>query len=299
MTCPPNNRGNQVWPFEPCLPLECKRMCNGRAGHPFRRYLLYVAGMELVGEAFPFALPAMGRPSGVMLRGSIAIRLLVFAFALLMLAVSPGTGQATVRVGVADAPRDVLGVTDGELTGALAPAYGCVFRRAALEIQFVPVSLQRGLYYLGHGELDALMPLAVTADRDSMADFAGELFPAHYVFVTTKPGTALTEGSGLRFGTLRGFVGRVFVPESAAVLEEVTTWAQLPQMLRRDRIDAAVMPSILAKTLLEHREGEFFMQPAGSLPISMYLSRHEGSVDKTRRIREAVSDCRRDTASAD
>lgn len=203
---------------------------------------------------------------------------------------APVTGMTAVRVGITDVPGGVLHVDDGELSGSLAGPYRCVFQRAGLDIQLVPVPLQRGLYYLAHGELDALLPLAGTAERDKMASFAGELLRASYVFVTARRNPSRA-AAGLRYGILRGFVGKVFVPESASVIEEVSTWAQLPQMLERDRIDAAVMPAMVAQTLLTQHKEAFFLQPAGSLPISMYVSSRNGHTESASRIKAAVAEC--------
>lgn len=201
-------------------------------------------------------------------------------------------GNPSFRVGVADGPGGFLEISGGELTGSLADLYECVFTRTGLDVEFVSVPLKRGLYYLNQGVLDALMPLARTPDRDQEADFAGELFSAEYVFVTTKPILPITGKRGLRYGTLRGFVGKIFVTDPAANVEEVSKWLQLLPMLQLDRIDVAVMPSLLADSLLEGWDAEVYVQDAGRLPISMYLSGNPRQPERVEDVEAAVRDCR-------
>lgn len=227
-------------------------------------------------------------------QGGGTINILAPACLALLLLWSPARADEPLRVGVVEVPGEYLSIVEGRLEGLLARLYRCVFAQAGVDAEFVPVPLKRGWFHLDRGELDALIPMAQTAQRDEIGDFAGELFNTEYAFVTVQAmPPILNDAQGLRYGLLRGSVGRSLVPDSAVVVEEVTSGAQLVPMLKRDRIDVAVMPTVLADVLVGQQDDtEVFVQTAGSLPVSIYLTSELEATGITGRVKQAVGECR-------
>jgi len=197
-----------------------------------------------------------------------------------------------VRVGISEEVTGLLDYSGGHLSGPLSSLYECVFERSGLEPQYVSIPLKRGLYYLEKGHLDALIPLARSPERDESLVFAGELIRSDFVYVSFKPLPKISDSESLRFGILRGFVGRVFVPESASRIEEVTHWPQLVPMLERGRVDVSVIPSVMIEDVLGERAKDAFVQKAGELSASMYISPRHELASVSFLVMRAVEACR-------
>lgn len=200
--------------------------------------------------------------------------------------------DSTIRVGISEGVDGLVDHSEGKLQGSLSSLYECVFEKSGLEPQYVSIPLKRGLYYLERGHLDALLPLARTAERDDSLVFAGELIRAEYSYVSFKPLPISLESMSLTFGLVRGFVGHVFIPESASNIEEVTSWSQLVPMLERGRIDVSVIPSMLVEKVLGERAKEAFIQRAGELAASLYISPRLELTNISFRIMSSVESCR-------
>lgn len=205
--------------------------------------------------------------------------------------------EVTLRVGISEGVTGVVEFADGELTGSLSKPYDCVFDNASVPVEFVSVPLKRGLYYLESGELDALIPLARSPERDESLIFAGELIRADYSYVAFKPVDDLLTRDGLRVAVVRGFVGSLFLPNSVDRVEEVNSWAQLAPMLERDRVDVSVIPTMLIEQVMGEKTENAYIKPAGVLEASLYISpKHRGS-EVTERILNSVEQCRSEPGS--
>jgi len=200
--------------------------------------------------------------------------------------------SASIQVAVGEGLNDVIGYTDGKLNGSLAPLYECVFDRANIQPEYIQVPLKRGLGYLHSGEVSVVLPLAQSARRDRIGEFAGELFSADYVFVSNRELPPISKTSGLKYGLPRSFVGEQFIPEKNPRIEEVTEWSQLVAMLNHDRLDAIVLPALLVGDLFGADVVNVFEQPAGRLPVSLYMSRNTLAEEKKTKIRAAIEKCR-------
>lgn len=200
--------------------------------------------------------------------------------------------EPVIQVGVSDGVPEFVGQSQGKLNGALSSVYECVFEKSGLEPHYVSIPLKRGLYYLKRGELDVLLPLARTPERDQSMVFAGELVQAEYSYVSFKPLPTDIAGSNLKFGLVRGFAGHVFVPESAPKTEDVTSWSQLVPMLDRGRIDVSVVPTRLVDIVLGERAKEAFLRKSGELSASMYISPRHKMSNVSFRIMNSVEACR-------
>lgn len=135
--------------------------------------------------------------------------------------------------------------------------------------------------------------MARTAQRDEYLVFAGELIRAEYSYVSFKPLPAIVDSISLRFGLVRGFLGQVFVPDSASSIEEVTNWYQLVPMLERGRVDVSVIPSMLVDDILGERAKDAFIQQAGELEASLYISPRHELTNISLQIMNSVEACRR------
>lgn len=202
-----------------------------------------------------------------------------------------GSAVASVQVAVGEGLNDVIGYSEGALQGDLAPLYQCIFSRAGVEPDFIQVPLNRGLRYLDSGQISMVLPLAQSADRDRIGEFAGELFEVDYVFVSKRELPQISQASGLRYGVPRGFVGRQFIGEPDPKIEEVSQWSQLVAMLEFGRLDAIVLPALLVDDFFGARQVNVYEQPAGQLPMSMYLSRKNLEPDLVARVKLAVESC--------
>jgi len=220
------------------------------------------------------------------------MRKISYAFFTSMQLLVAGPVAASVSVAVAEGLQGVIGYSDGKLHGSLAPLYQCVFNRAAINPSFLQVPLKRGLGYLHSGEVSMALPLAQSERRDRIGEFAGELFSTRYVFVSNRPLPPISETSGLKFGVPRSFVGRQFILEKDPLIEEVTQWSQLVAMLHYDRLDAVILPALLVKDLFGPDVVKVFQQTAGTLPVSLYLSRENLESEDMDKIKRAVKSCR-------
>lgn len=217
---------------------------------------------------------------------------LIWIGVLSVVSINPVHADRTLRVGIVEVPTGILEVSGRGLIGVLATHYECVFTRLGLSVEFVSVPLGRGLYYLDRNQLDAVIPLARTPDRDKRATFAGELFTTGYDFVALKPLFPLSDGSEIRYGVLRGFAGAAFIPDSAASVERVSNGAQLMPMLQHDRIDIALMPSAVAQDVQRRAEEAVYIERAGNMPVSMYISHRFSQSGESDGIGRAVKECR-------
>ena len=199
---------------------------------------------------------------------------------------------ASVPVAVGEGLQGVIGYSDGKLHGSLAPLYECIFDRADIQPQFIQVPLKRGLGYLHSGEVSMVLPLAQSERRDRIGEFAGELFSADYVFVSNRQLPPISETSGLIYGLPRSFVGEQFITDENPRIEEVTEWSQLVAMLHYDRLDAVVLPALLVEDLFGPDVVKVFQQTAGTLPVSLYLSRANLDSEDVGKIKRAVRSCR-------
>lgn len=199
--------------------------------------------------------------------------------------------EETLRVGISEGVTGVVEFSDGELTGALSKPYDCVFDNASIPVEFVSVPLKRGLYYLESGELDALIPLARSPERDESLIFAGELIRADYSYVAFKPIDDLLAQDILRVAVVRGFVGSLFLPKTVDQVEEVNSWEQLVPMLDRDRVDVSVIPTLLLEQVMGDRIEDAYIKPAGVLEASLYISAQHRASEVAERIQKAVEQC--------
>ena len=200
--------------------------------------------------------------------------------------------EPIIRVGVSEGVAGWVDPSEGSISGSLSSLYKCVFEKSGLQPQYVSTPLKRGLYDLEKGRLDALIPLARTPDRDRSLVFAGELIRSEYVYVSFKSLPDISDTISLRFCIVRGSVGDVFVPESASQVEEVNRWSQLVPMLERGRVDVSVIPSMLVEEVLGQRSKEAFVQKAGALSTSMYISPFHELTNISFRIMSSVDACR-------
>nr|ACZ16571.1 hypothetical protein [uncultured bacterium] len=221
---------------------------------------------------------------------STALRLTIL---LLLLLISLGAKASDdLRVGVGLGMEEIIGTSSGNLSGVLAPIYHCVFETAGIEPRYVSVPVKRGLQYLRSNKISALLPLAQNADRDGKGVFAGTLFEAEYAFVSLKPLPQLHEAEGLRYAIPRSFIGRQFIPEESARIQEVTEWEQIAALLKYDRVDVAIIPEPMIERLFGEFADQVHRRIAGRLPVSMYLS---GAIEENgtaERIKRSVTLCR-------
>lgn len=213
---------------------------------------------------------------------------------LLLLSVIFQVAQATddLRVGVGQGMEEIIGTSSGNLSGVLAPIYNCVFETAGIKPRYVSVPVKRGLQYLRSDQISALLPLAQNDERDGKGVFAGTLFEAEYAFVSLKPLPQLHEAEGLRYAIPRSFIGRQFIPEESARIQEVTEWEQVTALLKYDRVDVAIIPEPMINRLFGELADQVHSRIAGRLPVSMYLS---GAIEENgiaERIKWSVKLCR-------
>ncbi|TNF00799.1 MAG: transporter substrate-binding domain-containing protein [Gammaproteobacteria bacterium] len=223
---------------------------------------------------------------------STALRVAVVILSFVM---SSGTqAGAELRVGVGLGMEEVVGTSKGQISGILAPIYRCVFDKANVDARFVSVPVKRGLQYLRSDQISVLLPLARNAKRDGMATFAGTLFEAEYVFVSYKPLLAVEGTPGLRYAIPRSFIGRQFIPDESANIQEVTEWQQLVALLAHGRVDVAIIPEPMVEPLFGAQAEQIYSRTAGRLPVSMYLSDATEQSGLAERIRRSVELCRVD-----
>lgn len=200
--------------------------------------------------------------------------------------------EHTLRVGVSEGVPELMDIYDGHLAGSLATTYGCVFESTRYQVEYVSVPLKRGLYYLEKGQLDVLIPLARNPQRDQKLIFGGELIRSEYSYISTEPFDEILERETARFAIVRGFVGSVFIPDSAYHVYEVTRWSQLVPMLTRGRADASIIPTKIAGQVLGDLIDQLHVKPAGVLDASLYISPVHGLSEIKERIQGSVQKCR-------
>lgn len=200
--------------------------------------------------------------------------------------------EHVLRVGVSEAMVGMLEAADGRLAGLMAEPYNCIFEDARYSVQLFALPLKRGLYYLETGELDVFLPLAKTPERDHALIFGGRLDSAEYSYVSFKPFSEESDFSRSKFVLLRGAAGKVFLPETADEVYQVNNRTQVLDMLLRDRVDVAVVPTLLVKEILGERLMDAYVRPAGILPASLYLSPKHKSAELKYQILKSVERCR-------
>lgn len=92
----------------------------------------------------------------------------------------------------------------------------------------------------------------------------------------------------------RGFIGAEFIPNGNSVVTEVGSWSQLASMLKYDRIDAAVIPELMVYDVFGSEVIDVYLQLAGRLPVSLYLSEFSQSNGVASEVFDAVEACRID-----
>jgi len=199
--------------------------------------------------------------------------------------------SASLRVVVSSDMLDLVDIEGGKLVGAVGGLYQCVFDRMGEEVRFVKAPLKRGLLEIRNHDADVLIPLAQGASRDRFAEFGGALLEADYAFISKAKLPENFERLGLTYGIPRSFVGKDLITDTGAVIEEVSEWSQLPQLLERDRIDVIVLPSLITAEVLGKDEEKLVKRYAGTIPASLYMSSTLKASVKVK-IRQAVQDCR-------
>ncbi|KAA1173327.1 hypothetical protein FWJ25_12670 [Marinobacter salinexigens] len=227
---------------------------------------------------------------------STALR--IFIVVLLPL-VAQAQSQERFRVGVGLGMEEVIGAADGGIFGALAPIYRCVFERAGIDAYYLAVPVKRGLQYLQSNKISALMPLARNDDRDRAGIFAGTLFEVDYAFVSFKPLDGMEQNRGLRYAIPRSFIGRRFIQDENASIQEVSEWDQLVALLSHARVDVAIVPDPMIDRLFGVHADRVYRKIAGTLPASLYLSRAMEESGVADRVRQSVAFCRVDDAARD
>lgn len=197
-----------------------------------------------------------------------------------------------VNVGV----EERFDVENGELVGAGSDPYRCVFDLTGENFSYVLMPLKRSLYELDKGGVDVTLPLVQEPSRDEYGDFGGHLYYVDYVYLSLKKLDPIQEDSGLSFVMLRSFAGlRVLLNDKSAKVFFVNLWEQAPEMLKKGRADAVLMPKTFVATFMRDYDAPFFQQHAGRLGVSFYIARRHRETGLTEKLRQAVDECRQDS----
>ncbi len=206
-----------------------------------------------------------------------------------VLALSATATVQAYSIAVTDANAGALSYHDGQFTGHLAPLYQCAIDTVDQPFTVSILPQVRALRMLENNEIDMVLPLAQSGERDDYAYFAAPLYTVRYVLFTL-PGVAIT-GSEHRI--------QIAVNWSSAsiALIEALGHEVIPVdhhelaigMVRRGRAHGVVIPEPTAAAMTEELAG-LVPHDYAQLPGGVYVNKHNTSLQTA--FNMAIQDCR-------
>ncbi|MGV3571452.1 MAG: sensor histidine kinase [Ramlibacter sp.] len=204
-----------------------------------------------------------------------------------------GSAPKLVRVGVYSNPPKIALDRGGKPSGLYAEVIDYVGQREHWQVQYVEGTFQESLSRLERGELDVMVDVARTPDRERRFDFSSEavLHSWNEVYARRDLGIRyMSQLQGRRVGVLRGSVQELLFSQAAA------DWGVSPALVPFDTFEAAFaaaengqLDAVVANHFFgQRRSGQFaqtaivfgshtlhFAAPKGrSAPLLAALDRH-------------------------
>lgn len=206
-----------------------------------------------------------------------------------VLALSATATVQAYSIAVTDANAGALSYHNGQFTGHLAPLYQCAIDTVDLPFTVSILPQVRALRMLENNEIDMVLPLAQSGERDDYAYFAAPLYTVRYVLFTL-PGVAIT-GSEHRI--------QIAVNWSSAsiALIEALGHEVIPVdhhelaigMVRRGRAHGVIIPEPTAAAMTGELAG-LVPHDYAQLPGGVYVNKHNTSLQTA--FNMAIQDCR-------
>lgn len=192
-------------------------------------------------------------------------------------------------IAVTDANAGALSYHDGQFTGHLAPLYQCAIDTVDQPFTVSILPQVRALRMLENGEVDMVVPLAQSAERDEYAYFASPLFTVRYLLFTL-PDVALPKSahriqiavnwSSASIALIEG-LGHEVIPVDHHDLAI--------GMVRRERAHGVVIPEPTAVSMTEELTG-LIQHDYAELPGGVYVNKHKATLQEA--FDRAIQDCR-------
>ncbi len=158
-----------------------------------------------------------------------------------------------IRVGYNDTPPIGFAGTDGEVKGVFADVLSLIAQKEGWTLAYLPGTWQECLNRLEDGQIDLLIAIARSAERDLLYDFNKEPVIANWGIVYTRAGDELVSTMELgerKIGVVKADIFYLSFQEIAKQLGiapeyvEVGSFAEIVEMLDTRRVDAGILPRI-------------------------------------------------------
>lgn len=206
-----------------------------------------------------------------------------------LLALTTTMSVEAYSIAVTDANVGALSYRDGQFTGHLAPLYQCAIDTVDQPFTVSILPQVRALRMLQNNEVDMVVPLAQSAERDDYAYFASPLFTVSYLLFTL-PSVAMP-GSEQRIQVAVNW------SSAAIALIEGLGHEVIPVdhhelaigMVRRERAHGVVIPEPTAASMTEELAG-LIPHNYAQLPGGVYVNKNKTALQNA--IDMAIQDCR-------
>ncbi|WP_430462009.1 substrate-binding periplasmic protein [Thalassolituus sp. LLYu03] len=212
----------------------------------------------------------------------------------------PSYAADLYRVAVLDVQLDNIGSSGQALKGSLGAQYQCVLNHSGLalaDLQVYPVA--RLVSELGAGTLDIGLGLAPVAERDRVGIYAGTLMNLPYVLLVPvadahrfqNPGDEPSL-QGLNIAALRASVFAALASEQQGWVSPVASHPQAIAMAEAGRVDAALVPAVMADALSAAQRARLAVVSWGIFQSGMYVSRQRPDAEQVvEALRQGITYC--------
>lgn len=206
-----------------------------------------------------------------------------------VLALSATATVQAYSIAVTDANAGALSYHDGHFTGHLAPLYQCAIDTVDLPFTVSILPQVRALRMLENNEIDMVVPLAQSGERDDFAYFATPLFTVRYMLFTL-PGVALTGSEhGIQIAANWSSASIALIEGNGHEVIPVDHHELAIGMVRRGRAHGVVIPEPTAAAMTEELAG-LVAHDYAQLPGGVYMNKNDTGLQAA--FNSAIQNCR-------
>ncbi len=160
---------------------------------------------------------------------------------------------STIKVGYNDTPPIGFAGTDGEVKGVFADVLNLIAQKEGWTLAYLPGTWQECLNRLENTQIDLLIAIAKSEERDLLYDFNKEPVIANWGIIYTRAGDELLSTMELgqrKIGVVKADIFYLSFQAIARQLGiapeyvEVGSFAEIVEMLDTRRVDAGILPRI-------------------------------------------------------
>lgn len=206
-----------------------------------------------------------------------------------LLALSTALPAGAYSIGISDANEGALSYQNDRFTGYLAPLYQCAVDAVGQPFTVSILPQLRALRMLQNNEIDMVVPLAKSKERDEYAFFATPLFTVRYKLYTLPGGSLAGNEHRIQVSVVWSSASIALIEALGHEVIPVDNHELAIGMVRRGRAHGVIIPESTATAMTETLAG-LTPHDYAQLPGGVYMNKRKTSLHTAFNI--AIQDCR-------